>query len=160
MAPQVFTRVMAPVSAILHHLGIRMCRYLDDWLIQAPSRCGSPGSGDGRPSLSGSQCRHQLGEVQSPTITASGLSGCYSGFHSFQGDSTFIPCIRFVVRTWNGGLFSVFSRKAFLWLKLTLDFWSDASEVGGVLTSWTQPLPASGLKKKLSCPSTQGSFLW
>ena len=37
-APQVFTRVMAPVSAILHRLGIRMCRYLDDWLIQAPSR--------------------------------------------------------------------------------------------------------------------------
>ena len=30
MAPQVFTRVMAPVSAILHSLGIRMRRYLDD----------------------------------------------------------------------------------------------------------------------------------
>ena len=29
-APQVFTRVMAPVSAILHRLGIRMCRYLDN----------------------------------------------------------------------------------------------------------------------------------
>ena len=37
-ALQVFTRVMAPVSAFLHHLGIRMCRYLDDWLIQASSR--------------------------------------------------------------------------------------------------------------------------
>ena len=36
-APQVFTRVMAPVSAILHRLGIRMCRYLDVWLIQASS---------------------------------------------------------------------------------------------------------------------------
>ena len=35
---QVFTRVMAPVSAILHSLGIRMHRYLDDWLVQASSR--------------------------------------------------------------------------------------------------------------------------
>ena len=80
---------MAPVSTILHRLGFRMCRYLNDWLIQAPSRSlsGSPGSGDGRPSLSGSRCRHHLGEVQSPSIAASGLSGCYSGFHSFQGFS-------------------------------------------------------------------------
>ena len=37
-APQVFSRVMAPVSAILHQLGIRMLRYLDDWLVQASSR--------------------------------------------------------------------------------------------------------------------------
>ena len=37
-APQVFTRVMAPVSTILHTLGIRLRRYLDDWLIQASSR--------------------------------------------------------------------------------------------------------------------------
>ena len=37
-APQVFTRVMAPVSAILHSMGIRMRRYLDDWLVQSNSR--------------------------------------------------------------------------------------------------------------------------
>ena len=37
-APQVFTRVMAPVSAILHSIGIRMRRYLDDWLVQSASR--------------------------------------------------------------------------------------------------------------------------
>ena len=37
-APQVFTRVMPPVSAILHSLGICMCRYLDDWLVQSSSR--------------------------------------------------------------------------------------------------------------------------
>ena len=34
-APQVFTRIMAPVSAILHRRGVRMLRYLDDWLILA-----------------------------------------------------------------------------------------------------------------------------
>ena len=37
-APQVFTRVMAPVSAFLHRSGIRLRRYLDDWLVQASSR--------------------------------------------------------------------------------------------------------------------------
>ena len=37
-APQVFTRVMDPVSAILHSMGIRMRRYLDDWLVQSSSR--------------------------------------------------------------------------------------------------------------------------
>ena len=37
-APQVFTRVMAPVSAILHSMGIRMGQYLDDWLVQSTSR--------------------------------------------------------------------------------------------------------------------------
>ena len=36
-APQVFTRVMAPISAILHRLGIRILRYLDDWLILGSS---------------------------------------------------------------------------------------------------------------------------
>ena len=34
-APQVFTRIMAPVSAFLHRYGVRMLRYLDDWLILA-----------------------------------------------------------------------------------------------------------------------------
>ena len=36
--PQVFTRVMALVLTFLHSLGIRVRRYLDDWLIQAHSR--------------------------------------------------------------------------------------------------------------------------
>ena len=34
-APQVFTKVMAPVSAWAHRLGIPLRRYLDDWLISA-----------------------------------------------------------------------------------------------------------------------------
>ena len=37
-APQVFTWVMNPVSAILHSLGIRMRRYLDDGLVQSSSQ--------------------------------------------------------------------------------------------------------------------------
>ena len=37
-APQVFTRVMVPVSDFLHRSGSRLRRYLDDWLIQASSR--------------------------------------------------------------------------------------------------------------------------
>ena len=37
-APQVFTRVMTPISSILFSFGIRMHRYLVDWFIQASSR--------------------------------------------------------------------------------------------------------------------------
>ena len=35
-ARQVFTRVMAPMSAILHRMGVRLRRYLDDWLLRLP----------------------------------------------------------------------------------------------------------------------------
>ena len=38
----VFTWVMAPVSAILHSLGIRMRRYLDTWLVQSSSQESLP----------------------------------------------------------------------------------------------------------------------
>ena len=34
-APQVFTRIMAPVSAIMHRHGFWILRYLDDWLVLA-----------------------------------------------------------------------------------------------------------------------------
>ena len=32
-APQVFTRVMAPVLSIMHRHGFRLLRYLDNWLV-------------------------------------------------------------------------------------------------------------------------------
>ena len=37
-APHVFTRLMAPISTILHRYVVGMLRYLDDWLILAESR--------------------------------------------------------------------------------------------------------------------------
>ena len=37
-APQVFTRIMAPISVLSHSVGIRLHRYLDDWLIVASER--------------------------------------------------------------------------------------------------------------------------
>ena len=36
-APQVFTRMMALVSGVMHGRGFRMLRYLDDWLVLASS---------------------------------------------------------------------------------------------------------------------------
>ena len=37
IAPQMFTRVMAPVSVMLHDLGVRILQYQDDWLVLASS---------------------------------------------------------------------------------------------------------------------------
>ena len=37
-APQVFTRFMVRVSVMLHSLGVRMLRYVNDWLILASSQ--------------------------------------------------------------------------------------------------------------------------
>ena len=37
-APQVFTRIMAPISRHMHSLGFRLLRYLDDWLLLGLSR--------------------------------------------------------------------------------------------------------------------------
>ena len=36
-APQAFTRIMAPVSSIMHRHGFRILRYLDDWLVLGSS---------------------------------------------------------------------------------------------------------------------------
>ena len=40
-APQVFSRMMGPVSAVSHQRGIRLLRYLDDWLLLSRSREGA-----------------------------------------------------------------------------------------------------------------------
>ena len=40
-APQVFTRVFAAVSMWAHSHGIRLLRYLDDWLVLASSETGA-----------------------------------------------------------------------------------------------------------------------
>ena len=37
-APQVFTRILAPLSKIMHLAGFRIILYLDDWLILASSK--------------------------------------------------------------------------------------------------------------------------
>ena len=87
-ALQVFTRVMAPVSAILHSMGIRMRRYLDDWLVQSSSRDSLVRDLQTVLSL----C-HELGDCgQSPEIQHcafpdSPVSGCRDRLNIFQGFS-------------------------------------------------------------------------
>ena len=36
-APQVFTRIMAPISTIIYHYGFRILRYLDGWFVLGSS---------------------------------------------------------------------------------------------------------------------------
>ena len=87
-APQVFTWVMAPVSAILHSLGIRMRRYLDDWLVQSSSQESFPrGSSDCPPTLSRIGDCHPSQEVQPHTFPGSAVSVGRHRFHLFQGFS-------------------------------------------------------------------------
>ena len=125
---------------------------------------GFPGFGDGRPSLSGYWCRHHLGKVQSPSIAASGLSGCYSGFHSLQGFSlpaeseklcliaeAFLFCSTQPVSLWR--------QAPLAQVNPHLDFWSDASGMG-----WGAHLldtTASGLWSQAGTlfSSMQGSLL-
>ena len=87
-APQVFTRVMAPVSAILHSMGIRMRRYLDDWLVQSSSRDSLVRDLQNSPqSLSqvGDCC--QSPEIQPCAFPDSAVSGCRDRLNIFQGFS-------------------------------------------------------------------------
>ena len=76
-APQVFTRVMAPVSVLLHRLA-------SPGIL---SVSGSPGIGDGSPTVPGTGDCSQLGEVQPYSIPESGVPRGDSRFHSFQGFS-------------------------------------------------------------------------
>ena len=82
-APQVFTRVMALVSAILHRMGVRLRRYLDDWLLQASSREQVLLA----PALQVARDCRQLGEVSGDSDSTDGLSGSHPGLNYFQGFS-------------------------------------------------------------------------
>ena len=62
-APQVFTRVMAPVSAMLHSLGVWILRYLCDWLVLASSQTGFVGKGYSSRSLSPFRHYHQSRQI-------------------------------------------------------------------------------------------------
>ena len=82
-APQVFSRVMAPVSAILHSWGIRMRRYLDDWLVQSSSR-------DARSqSLQGARDCSQPFQVSPSSISGGPIPLCRDRLPVFQGFSVF-----------------------------------------------------------------------
>ena len=87
-APPVFTWVMAPVSAILHSLGIRMRRYLDTWLVQSSSQESSPrGSSTCPPTLSSFWDCHPSQVFQPHTFPGSAVSVGRLRFHLFQGFS-------------------------------------------------------------------------
>ena len=79
-APQVFSRVMAPVSAILHYWGIRMRRYLDDWLVQSSSRDSHPRPSVGSRPLSGTGHRIQPREVTPRTLSGGDRCPVFQGF--------------------------------------------------------------------------------
>ena len=87
-APQVFTRVMTPVSAILHSMGFRMSRYHDAWLVQSASRESLL-----RDLQTVLQLCHELGivvkpqEIQPGSITGGSVSGGDHRLHLFQGFS-------------------------------------------------------------------------
>ena len=83
-APQVFTWVMAPVSAILHSLGIRMRRYLDTWLVQSSSQESPRGSSTCPPTLSSFWGCHPSQVFQPHTFPGSAVSVGRLRFHLFQ----------------------------------------------------------------------------
>ena len=79
-APPVFTWVMAPVSALLHSLGIRMRRYLDTWLVQSSSQ-------------------ESLLEVLLPVLRLSSFWDCHPSQvfqpHTFPGSAVSVGRLRF-----------------------------------------------------------------
>ena len=86
-APPVFTWVMAPVSALLHSLGIRMRRYLDTWLVPSSSQESPRGSSTCPPTLSSFWDCHPSQVFQPHTFPGSAVSVGRLRFHLFQGFS-------------------------------------------------------------------------
>ena len=91
-APQVFTRIMAPVSATLHKYGVRMLRYLDDWLILASSEIACLESRDRLLTICtelGTQVNLSKSSLSSHSITSVSRHGdSVSAFYSSTYSST------------------------------------------------------------------------
>ena len=87
-APQVFTRVMAPVFSVMHRSGFRILRYLDDWLVLWILPAGDH-SGEGLPSrfMCRAQDSRQLAQELPHAFSALGLPGDDSSVFSFEGFS-------------------------------------------------------------------------
>ena len=64
---------MAPVAVILHSMGVRMRRYLDDWLIQAVRSSVPGGKGQGPPTVFGVGDKDKLREVSPDAISGCGI---------------------------------------------------------------------------------------
>ena len=97
-APQVFTRIMAPVSAILHRLGVRMLRYLDDWLILASTEIACIQSRDRLLTLQRTRHPGQLQEVVSSAHSVSSvlrhgdsISAFYRSSHTSTSQQSRLP---------------------------------------------------------------------
>ena len=112
-APKVFTRVMAPVSAILHRMGVRLRRYLDDWLLQASSREQVLLAVRSAPTLQAPQDCCLLGEVSGDSDSADGMSGSHPGLTAFRASpalkriekllsigDVFLSCVSQPVSSW------------------------------------------------------------
>ena len=84
-APQVFSQVMALVSSFLHQSGVRMLRYLDDWLILVSSRKEACWAGDKVLSLSRTRGHCEFGQVFARSVSVSGLSGDQDRVADFLG---------------------------------------------------------------------------
>ena len=208
-APQVFTRVMAPVSGILHRMGVWLRRYLDDWLLQASSRelvllalrivlrlCRSLGIAVNweKSQMIPSQRMVYLGVIlYSISFRASPALKRVEKLLSI-GD-VFLSCARQPVSSWlellgvlssliqlvPGGLSSLLCGGSGTilveWsqeIRQDLDWWLDRNRLelgisleqvspqlelwaGGLI--WTKVLlPAFGLQRKSSLPSTSGSY--
>ena len=97
-SPQVFTRAMAPVSVMLHSMGVRMLRHLDDSLVQASSRLGCVQARDKVLTL----CQvvgnyHQSGEISTPPFSDHNVLGDSPRLPDFEGfsvaDQNFDPVV-------------------------------------------------------------------
>ena len=79
--------VIAPVSSTLHSLGIRLRRYLDDWLVQASSREAVLSSEECPLPLPRARYRREPGEIKFCSISTSSVPRDSHRLCVFQGFS-------------------------------------------------------------------------